>query len=86
MKSYRSGSNPTLGTTVGTIWSGVITAAIPSSVQAAANADFVIFNATEYGQPIVLRGTSQSICLNNAGVTVGGSTPKVGLTIYFTEE
>lgn len=86
MKSYRSGSNPTLGTTVGTLWSGVVSAALMSGFAATLNSAFVIFNAAEYGQPIVLRGTAESICLNNAGSTLAGATPKVGLIIYFTEE
>lgn len=86
MKSYRSGSNPTLGTTVGTLWTGWICAPITAAVQNSVNGDHVIFSAAAYGQPIVLRGTGESICLNNAGSTVVGATPKIGLIIYFVEE
>ncbi len=87
MKSYRSGSNPTLGSAVGTVWNGILVSSIPSSIQApSVLTDLVVFKATDFGQPIVLRGTSESLCLNNGGVTVAGTTPKVGLIIYFTEE
>lgn len=87
MKSYRSGSNPTLGSSVGSLWDGLIFGATrgifyPGHPQSSVK----VFDAMTFGQPIVLRGNSESICLNNNATTVVGSSSKIGMMIVFTEE
>lgn len=87
MKSYRSGTNPSLGSTTGTIWCGGLVGTINNYLVVNPQTNYVLaFDAAMFGQPIVLRGTSECICLNNNGATVVGASPKVGMMVIFTEE
>lgn len=77
-------ANPTTGTTVGNVWSG------KHSVPAAATAGIggfcgVLVDFVElYGQPVVLRGTSQVLAINLNSVTLTGGSIHCGVT--WTEE
>lgn len=57
-------ANPTTGTSVGTISHGVFL--VGSLVY---HLNYVLFDSTKGGSPIVLRGTSESVSVNYNGVT-----------------
>lgn len=87
IKSYTA--NPTTGTLVGTLTSQCFSAiTIPASGNIAIQGQprLVLFDANLAGQPIVLRGTSEGVCVNFNGVKPAGSTPKLAVVFYWTEE
>ena len=83
-------ANPTPGTTVGTVASGILmsvinpggTYPVPQSPQGAQ----VLFDHRLTGQPVVLRGTGEGLVLNFAGTIPASSTPKIAVTVFWTEE
>ena len=78
-------ANPTIATAVGTL--NIVTTSGNTSAQAASGAvQIVLFDSDKFGQPIVLRGTSQGIVVNNNGVTIPNTSPQVSFTVVFTEE
>lgn len=76
-------ANPTLGTAVGTVANGYIFLPTLASTNQVQIRDFQLFsNITE---PIVLRGTTQSLSVNFRGVALGGTTV-LATKIEWTEE
>ncbi len=81
VKSFTA--NPTVGGTVGTIASCALYGLIATQNSLA----FVnVFDHRLTGQPIVLRGTSEGVAINYAGVTPGGGTPLLSFTVTWIEE
>lgn len=78
-------ANPTIATVVGNL--NIVTTCGNSSANAAAGfPQITLFDADKFGQPIVLRGTTQGIVVNNNGVTIPNTSPQVSITVVFTEE
>ena len=83
--------NPSsLGTSVGNIATGRIIScsdAIGSwALIAASSGAIVVFDSKIAGQPIVLRGTEQGLCLNFNGVAPASTPSSIAVTVYWTEE
>lgn len=84
IKYYPTGSNPTLGTTVGTL---KVTSLAPLNTgYPLAQGEQTVFDWRSAGQAITLRGTSDVIAVNNNGATVAGTSPTICVNILFTEE
>lgn len=81
VKTYSA--NPTLGTAVGTLWTLF---RFSYNNNAPADCSACIFDAEQFGQPIVLRGTSEGICLNNNSTSQVGNIPRTNVQVIWTEE
>lgn len=85
-------ANPTTGTAVGTlaiipIYTPLAASTLmPNATGGGTGSAFCLFDADKYGQPIVLRGTGENICINNNGATLTGTSPICGFTVVWTEE
>jgi len=84
-------ANPTTGTAVGTL--KIVPIVTPLAVSTfmpnpsgGTGLEFCLFDADKYGQPIVLRGTAENICITNNGATLTGTSPICGFTVVWTEE
>ena len=62
-------ANPTIGSSVGNIWLGLVPVTATTGSAPVTDIDF---NLT--GTPILLSGTSQTLCINLNGVTYSGNT------------
>lgn len=88
VKYYASGSNPTTGTTVGTLVVAPLVAATSatSTSQPPQSGMFLVYDADQCGQTVVLRGTGEGVVINNNGATLTGTSAKVSVTYVWTEE
>ncbi len=84
VKNYTA--NPTLGSSVGQVSAAVLAMPDPTAGSNTRYAPVTIFDADKYGQPITLRGTSEGLVVNCNGVTIGGLTPTIAITVVWTEE
>lgn len=77
--------SPTAGTSIGTIWSGYANFPAPATAGVASRmlGLYLDFTST-YGEPIVLRGAAQNLCVFLHGVAMSGSNA-VGSFVW-TEE
>lgn len=78
LKAYTA--NPTLGTLVG----GLIAKRITFTQSGAQRPDNIFEFTTRIAQPVVLRGTSESVCVNFGGTTITG--PLISIYVEWTEE
>lgn len=77
-------ANPTVGTPVGEVWSGVV--ASPNAATAATGPLAVVIDFSSlYGQPITLRGTGQMLAVNFNGAAVPSGLV-VNIVMTWTEE
>lgn len=83
VKDYTA--NRTAGTTVANINIGA-QYGMAINGGGAGGSQFALFDADKFGQPIVLRGTSEGLAISNNGVTLAGTTPIAGFTVVWTEE
>ena len=72
-------ANPTTGTAVGNIWVGGI--GIPAATASDTPIKDIDFNLT--GAPVLLSGTSQTLCINLNGATYSGNT--FNMTVEWSE-
>lgn len=83
-------ANPTTGTSVGTVASGTLISATNAgsvnSVSQSPTGAQVLFDHRLTGQPVVLRGTGEGLVLNFAGVIPASLTPRIAVTVFWTEE
>lgn len=83
-KYYNSGGgNPS------SVGAGVLlrTVLAPNVYNATAvGAEIIVWDAATMGGPIVLRGTSEGIALNNNAATVNGTSPLLSVSVLWTEE
>ena len=84
-------ANPSsLGTSVGNVASGtlisVVNAGSAYTVPQSPCGAQVIFDHKLTGEPVVLRGTGQGLTLNFNATIPASSTPKIAITVYWTEE
>ena len=82
-------ANPTTGTSVGTVASGALLSVVnPGTAYpiAPSQGAQVLFDHRLTGQPVVLRGTGEGLVLNFAGTIPASSTPKIAVTVFWTEE
>ena len=83
-----SAANPSsLGTAVGQVWAGsIMSSSSNTDYNINPNATTVIYQAPLVGEPLTLRGTAQSVCLNFNGVIPRGTSPVLAVTCTYTEE
>lgn len=84
-------ANPAgLGTAVGQVHSGLLANTFPTSsgnpVSLASRSSQIIFDHNLTGQPVVLRGTAEGLCLNFNSVKPSATTPLIAVTVFWTEE
>lgn len=78
VRSYTA--NPTTGTSVGTVRSNRVF--ISGGATTASSNSFDVFG--DFAQAVVLRGTSESLCINLNGVTI--NSPSLNLWVEWVEE
>ena len=82
--------NPSsLGTSVGQVSSGLINNTIwngAGSLPISSQSSTTLFDHKLTGQPIVLRGTGEGLCLNFNSVKPTATTPLIAITVTWTEE
>lgn len=77
-------ANPSTGTSVGNVWSGRISS--PDVAAVGTQSPFTIIDFIDlFGQPLVLRGTSQVIAWNFAGAALPAGLSVIGF-VQWTEE
>ncbi len=80
-------ANPSTGTLVGQMAAKAIMGQSTSTAGSCpANIPIVLFDAAIAGQPIVLRGTGEGLCVNFNGTIPSATTPKLAYTVIWTEE
>ena len=79
-------ANPTLGTTVGTVYSPRVS--IPAPATAIVPATIFQYNAPDpaHGQPITLRGAAEVIAVNMGGGALPAGAANFAVTVIWTEE
>lgn len=84
---YYSSSNPTTGTTLGTVKALALNP-MPGSNGGPGNTDgfFRVYQCSYAGKGIYLRGTSQGLVLNFNGTTPYGTSPQIAVSVIWTEE
>ena len=81
----RYGSNPTLGTAVGTTRALSILSPAPASLVEQSEGTTVLYDAKATGKAIILRSSAQGLYLNFAGAAVPAGLD-IAVNIVFTEE
>lgn len=84
-------ANPSsLGTSVGRVFSGLLNNTFPAAtgnpVSLCGQSSITLFDHKITGQPIVLRGTDEGLCLNFNSVKPAAVTPLIAITVTWTEE
>lgn len=84
-------ANPSgLGTAVGQVHSGLLanifSASTGNPVSPCGRSSQIIFDHNLTGQPVVLRGTTEGLCINFNSVKPSATTPLIAITVFWTEE